>query len=123
MKKFISFFEIPTADFERAVKFYEVVLGVKLEIRGYGENKLMAFFQKDSGKFQGAISYSPHCVPLNNGIFICFQVEDMNATLGLIKENGGTIIHHKQKIEEDGFGYSSLFIDTEGNRIGLASDN
>ena len=123
MEKLISFFEIPATDIKRAVTFYEVVFGIKMETRSYGGNKSMAFFPTEKGKFLGAISRSPKCIPSNNGIFICCRVEDMDATIGRIKESGGTMIHLKQKIEEAGFGYSSIFIDTEGNRVGLASDN
>ena len=32
MKKLVSFFEIPTADFGRAVKFYETVLNLELSV-------------------------------------------------------------------------------------------
>ena len=82
----------------------------------------MAFFPKENGKFQGTISYNPVCVPLSNGVFISFQVDDMQQTLERIKENGGVILHSKEKIREEGFGYSSLFIDSEGNRVGLNSE-
>lgn len=122
MKKFVLFFEIPTDNFERAVKFYQTVFNVELEIRTYGKEKYMAFFPKENGKFQGAISFSTNCKPLNNGVFISFFVDDMDLIIEKIKVNGGTIIHSKQRIEEEGFGYSSLFLDTEGNRIGLSAD-
>ncbi|MCD7901390.1 MAG: VOC family protein [Bacteroides sp.] len=122
MKKFVSYFEIPVANFSRAVKFYELVFNLTLEVRSYGESRKMAFFPKVNGKYEGAISKSPACVPLNNGVFISFQVDNIDLIIERIKENGGIIVHPKQKIEEEGFGYSSLFIDTEGNRIGLSSD-
>lgn len=122
MKKFVSYFEIPTADFNRAIAFYETVFQIKLEKRSYGKDHQKAFFQDVNGKFQGAVSHSPDCVPLNNGVFISFDVEDMDTTIQRVKKSGGKIIHPKQKIEEQGFGYSCLFIDSEGNRIGLSSD-
>lgn len=123
MRKLVSYFEIPTVDFERAVNFYEVVLGVKLEIHTYCEGSQKGFFPKIEGKYQGAVSHSPNCIPLDNGVFISFQVDDMDTIVERVKSTGGTVIHPKMKIEENGFGYSSIFIDTEGNRIGLASDN
>ena len=122
MKKFITYFEIPAADFNRAVKFYETVFGVSLEICSYKGNRQMAFFPGENGKFQGAVSSNPVCIPVNNGVFISFQVDNMEQTLDQIKKMGGTILHSKEKIEEKGFGYSSLFIDSEGNRIGLNSE-
>ena len=38
MKKLVSFFEIPTADFGRAVKFYETVLNLELSVMEYNPN-------------------------------------------------------------------------------------
>ena len=43
MKKLISFFEIPASDFVRAVKFYETVLSLKLDVMECDAEK-MAFF-------------------------------------------------------------------------------
>lgn len=122
MKKFVSYFEIPTADFNRAVTFYETVFHTKLEKHCYGKDHLKAFFPGDNGKYQGAVSHSPDCVPFHNGVFISFEVEDMDRAIQRIENSGGKIIHPKQKIEEEGFGYSCLFMDSEGNRIGLTSD-
>ena len=42
MKKLVSFFEIPTADFGRAVKFYETVLNLELTLMEC-ESEKMAF--------------------------------------------------------------------------------
>lgn len=40
MKKLVSFFEIPAADFSRAVKFYEAVLNLKLNVLDCGTEKI-----------------------------------------------------------------------------------
>ena len=40
MEKFIAFFEIPAADFHRAVGFYETVLDIKLAVSEYEEEKM-----------------------------------------------------------------------------------
>lgn len=45
MKKLIAFFEIPAADFRRAIDFYETVLNMKLPTCECEEEK-MAFFTK-----------------------------------------------------------------------------
>lgn len=46
----------------------------------------------------------------------------MEGTLHAIVENGGKIIRPKTKIEAEGMGYFALFIDCEGNKLGLYSD-
>ena len=43
MEKFIAFFEIPAADFHRAVGFYETVLDIKLAVSEYEEEKMACF--------------------------------------------------------------------------------
>ena len=40
MKKLISWVEIPAADMQRAVTFYEKVLDFKLEILDFGSEKM-----------------------------------------------------------------------------------
>ena len=57
MSKLVSFFEIPAADFDRAVKFYENLFGVKLEVLDCG-HEMMAFFPKEDGVCPGAVSWS-----------------------------------------------------------------
>lgn len=45
----------------------------------------------------------------------------MEETLFRIENNAGEIITSKTKIETEGMGYFSIFIDVEGNRVGLYS--
>ncbi len=52
MKKLVSFFEIPTADFGRAVKFYETVLNLELSVMEC-ESEKMAFFPDEDGLAPG----------------------------------------------------------------------
>ena len=61
MKKLIAFFEIPAADFRRAIDFYETVLNVKLPVFECEEEK-MAFFAEE-GEYVGAISYASGFLP------------------------------------------------------------
>jgi len=60
MKKLIAFFEIPAADFRRAIDFYETVLNMKLPTCECEEEK-MAFFT-EGDEFVGAVSYASDCV-------------------------------------------------------------
>lgn len=118
MKKMISWVEIPALDIERAVTFYNGVLGLKLEILDFGEEK-MACFPGD----EGAISMAPGFKPSKNGILVSLNVEDnLNKALELVKKGGGRIVKPKTKIEAEGRGYFALFIDSEGNKVGLYGD-
>ena len=46
MEKFIAFFEIPAADFHRAVGFYETVLDIKLAVSECEEEKMACFMEQ-----------------------------------------------------------------------------
>ncbi len=105
MKKLVSFFEIPAADFSRAVKFYEAVLNLKLNVLDCGTEK-MAFFPEEEEVTPGAISWAADFLPSKNGVLVSLNVEDMEET----------------KIESDCRGYFAMFSDSEGNTLGLYSD-
>lgn len=121
MKKLVAFFEIPASDFKRAVNFYEKVFNLSLAIMEYGSEK-MAFFPNEDGICPGAISYADNFKPSSDGVLISLNVDDMGEALLAVEENEGRITHPKTKIEDENRGYFSLFIDSEGNRIGLYSD-
>jgi predicted enzyme related to lactoylglutathione lyase len=122
MKNPVAFFEIPAADFRRAVKFYESVLGVSLDAVCDCETEKMAFFPAGNDLYPGAVSWAENFRPSKDGVLIYFQVENMEKTLTAIERNSGKITRTKTKIEAEGRGYFALFIDSEGNRVGLYSD-
>ncbi|MCD7901417.1 MAG: VOC family protein [Bacteroides sp.] len=122
MGKLVAFFEIPAIDFGRSVNFYEKVFNCKLEVMDC-ETEKMAFFPPEDGKCPGAISFAENFKPSENGVLVSLQVKNMEETINHIETNGGKIVHEKMKIEAEGMGYFSIFIDSEGNRIGLYSDN
>jgi uncharacterized protein len=115
MTKLISWVEIPAADFERAVGFYKSVLKIDLQIVEGGEEKMACF---PNG--EGAISFAPNFKPGKDGALVSFNAEkDLDGAIERIEENGGTIVQPKTKIEAEGMGYFAVFIDCEGNKVGL----
>ena len=120
MKKLISFFEIPCSDFNRAVTFYEVVLGIKLDAYDWGHEK-MAMFSDETSKDCGAISWAEDFKPSIGGVLISFNCEEINKALDMVEAHGGKILIPKTKIE-CAEGYFANFVDSEGNRIGLWSE-
>ncbi|MGM0582878.1 MAG: VOC family protein [Bacteroidota bacterium] len=118
MKKLISWVEIPAADFERAVKFYKSVLKIDLQTMDFGEEKMACF---PGG--EGAISFAPNFKPGKNGALVSFNAEqDLEGAIKRIRANGGTILQSKTKIEAEGRGYFAVFVDCEGNKVGLYGD-
>lgn len=115
MKKTIAWVEIPALDMERAVRFYNGLLDLDLEILDFGPEK-MACFPND----EGAISLAPDFNPSENGVLVSLDVEDrLDESLVFVEANGGRILKGRTKIEAEGRDYFALFTDCEGNRIGL----
>ncbi|GAO29523.1 VOC family protein [Geofilum rubicundum] len=115
MEKLISWVEIPAADFQRAVKFYNKVLKLDMKGEDYGTEKMACF---PSG--EGAIVMAEGYAPSKNGVIVSLLVPDsIDLTVARIEENGGKLTHPKTKIEAEGMGYFAVFLDIEGNRIGL----
>ncbi len=115
MEKLISWVEIPTADFDRAVNFYKKVLKLDMKGEDYGTEKMACF---PSG--EGAVVYTPGYAPSQNGVIVSLLVPDsIELTAARIEEMGGRLTQPKTKIEAEGLGYFAVFLDSEGNRIGL----
>jgi len=118
MDKLIAWVEIPSTDFERAVKFYSSVFKLDLtsiccdEVRG----EKMACFPTG----EGAIVYSPYAKPSENGAIVSFTVPDsIEATISRIEHENGKVVIPKTKIEAEGRGYFAVCTDSENNKIGL----
>ncbi|MFO7880817.1 MAG: VOC family protein [Bacteroidales bacterium] len=115
MTKLISWVEIPTQDFGRAVSFYRTVLKIDLEPIDYGREKMACF---PGG--EGAIIYEPDFKPGEDGTLVSFNAEnDLDGAIERIKAEGGKIVRPKTKIDKEGDAYFAVFIDCEGNKAGL----
>ncbi len=118
MKKLISWVEIPAADFNRAVKFYNTILEIDLNVVDCGHEKMACF---PTG--EGAISFADGFNPSADGTLVSLNTgNDLDNTIRRIEANGGRITQPKTKIEAKDMGYFALFIDSEGNRVGLYGD-
>lgn len=115
MQKFISWVEVPSVDFDRAVTFYNSVFKLNLEKHDFGVEK-MAFFPNN----EGAISWAANFNPSKNGVLVSFFVADtIDETLQRVLENKVEIVQVKTKIEAEGRDYFAVFIDSEGNKVGI----
>jgi predicted enzyme related to lactoylglutathione lyase len=116
MDKLIAWVEIPSADFERAVKFYSSVFKMELTPIDCGNGEKMACFPTG----EGAVVYSPHAKPSENGTVVSFTVPDsIDAAILRIEQENGKVIIPKTKIEAEGRGYFAVCMDAENNKIGL----
>ena len=120
MKNLIAFFEIPAADFERAVSFYETVLGLELAIFEY-EHEQMACFIED-GQTVGAIATAPGFQPSTGGVLVHFRCDRIEEAIRRVRKKGGEVVVPKTKIESDYKGHFAVCMDSEGNHFGLYTD-
>ncbi len=117
----VNWFEIPVANMERAIAFYETVLETTLNFNDFGGLK-MAWFpmnEKAPGP-TGTLIQAEAYTPSYEGTMVYFSVDDIEATLGRGTSQGGKVINTKQNIGE--FGFVGHFEDSEGNRVGLHAD-
>ncbi len=122
MSSVINWFDIPATDFERAVKFYETILDIRL----MQENMLgarMAIFPANPGEATGAVMARDGVAPATGGTTIYLKAgPDLGIALARVQMAGGNVLHPKTFIKE-GMGYFGLLLDTEGNSVGLHSPN
>ena len=120
----VGWFEIPVADMERAIKFYEAVFDFKLQREKMGPLDMAWFPWLDEGMGSaGSLVYSPgNYKPSADGALLYFTAfsGDVSIELKRVKANGGKVLMERTLITED-LGYMGLFLDTEGNRIALHS--
>jgi predicted enzyme related to lactoylglutathione lyase len=118
----IGWFDIYVSDMSRAVSFYENVLQLKLAPMGdpTGDTQMMSF-PSDMGSYGagGALVKSNHARPGVGGTLVYFSVEDCAQAESRVANSGGKVIRPKFSIGE--FGWVVLFVDTEGNMVGLSS--
>jgi predicted enzyme related to lactoylglutathione lyase len=119
MQNAINWFEIPAADFDRAVTFYNAVLGAEIQKAEFmGEPQ--AFFPSDMTSVGGAIVKSDRLTPSMTGTLIYLNlgtVENLEQALGRVESSGGKLLMPKTDIGDPGF--IGIIQDSEGNGIGL----
>lgn len=116
----LGWFEISVTDFQRACAFYEEVLGVKLEVLDLGD-MLMALLPAEDGGVGGALQHDAAARPSEHGTVVYLEAgPDLQPALDRVVQAGGRVTVPKSLVPGDQ-GYYALFIDSEGNRVGLMS--
>lgn len=114
-------FEIQADDVERAKKFYESVLGWKVEQIMTAEQGGMDYWGITTGESGPGINGGLYQRPKDDDKFYLYdctvQIADIDQAMEAVKANGGTIT--KEKMEIPGVGWFAGAKDTEGNRFGL----
>lgn len=122
----ITGFEIPVTDIERAIRFYESILDIKLVRRKDGEEEA-AFFpynpniiQASSGRVTGVLSQSSVNQPSSNGTIVYINASPrIQEVIDRVERCGGKVIMPKTEIPA---GFISIIHDSEGNKVGLYAE-
>jgi uncharacterized protein len=118
MKHLINWVEIPVTNMPRASRFYAEILGIKFIEMEIGPVKYGLFPTEDRLNC-GALAQGEYYKPSADGVTIYLDGgSDLSNILSKVQSAGGTIIMEKTFLSNEA-GYIGLFIDSEGNRIGL----
>ena len=122
MNSYISIFEIPATDISRAIEFYQAILdmniekvempGMEMGILPYEEQAVTGVILKEEGLRPSADGVT---IYLNGG-------ENLQIILDRVEKNSGKIVIPKTAHADD-MGYFAIFLDSEGNKMGLHSPN
>ena len=123
MANAINWFEIPATNFDRAINFYNTVLGAPMQHVGEMAGNKMAFFPTEGQAVGGAVVAGEGYTPNANGTLVYLNGgEDLSTPLSRVDAAGGNVVMPKTKISDE-IGHMAYFFDTEGNKIALHSPN
>lgn len=123
--------EIYVEDMARAQKFYETVLGLKMEAapmpegmdaeEGSDEYFEMIFFpgDMDAPGIGGSLVKSAMFKPGAGGTLNYFSCEDCAVEIARVTAAGGKVLNEKMSIGQ--YGFCGICNDTEGNVVGFHS--
>jgi predicted enzyme related to lactoylglutathione lyase len=121
MNNAIHWFEIFVSDMDRAARFYETALGIKLHREVFNGTQ-HAIFAADKTGVAGALVYDPKQPAGGSGGTIVYLNAQgkLDETLARTPQAGGTVLLAKTDIGDPGF--IAKLRDTEGNVIGLHAE-
>jgi predicted enzyme related to lactoylglutathione lyase len=112
----ITWFEIPAADFARAVRFYEAIFASPLLHDAAWPN--LAIFPYERPGVSGAIAAGDGHRPSLNGTVVYLNCDGrIEQVLSRVEKAGGSVVEPKNHIA--GVGWVAQIHDSEGNRVGL----
>jgi uncharacterized protein len=112
----ISWFEIPTSDFPRAIRFYETIFASPLQHLADWPN--LAIFPYQRPGVSGALAIGEGHRPSPDGVVIYLVCDGrIDEVLGRVAGAGGKIVEPKNHLP--GVGWVAQILDSEGNRVGL----
>lgn len=119
----INWFEIPAIDLERAFAFYATILNGNVRKGTFGNGDLILFnVPFNTGEaVGGSIVVRPDLTPTTEGPVLYLNAfGKLSEAVAKVEGAGGRIV--LPEINLGKFGFAAVIIDSEGNRIGLLSN-
>jgi predicted enzyme related to lactoylglutathione lyase len=118
-------FEMPAENKKRMSDFYSKAFGWQTQQLGPEMGEYVLVSTTDTGQYgmpknPGTINggfYQKTDDPVSNHPSVVISVDDINESVGKVKNSGGKILGEVQEIP--GIGKYISFVDTEGNRVGM----
>jgi len=104
---------IPAPDLEKAKAFYQRVFGWRVQANVPGPR----YWFFESGNVGGA--FNGNTKPAVGSVVLVLRVEDMDAAITKIQENGGKVTQEPSAIGEADPGRDAYFLDPNGNEMGV----
>ncbi len=122
MASALNWFEIPATDIERAITFYNTILAQSITSMDYGNTKMAIFpYDQEKGESGGAIVAGDNYVPSAEGSIVYINCNpDLQPVLDRVEAAGGKALTAKIDLGENG--RMAYIIDSEGNKVGLHSN-
>lgn len=116
MSNVVSWFEIPTTDLDRAVRFYETMLGASLKREVFGGTPHAMFLADKAAS--GALIHDKKRKPSTEGSLVYLDAKkDLDGCVERAVRAGGRVVLPRTDIGDPGF--IAVVADTEGNHIAL----
>jgi len=115
-----AWFEIPTADLDRAQRFYETILEQPLQRQRFSGTDIVVFPRGDTPNATGALINLEDCEPSVQGSIVYPSVDDLRPVLDRAERSGADTLVSRTALPP-GMGFFAQFRDCEGNRVGLWS--
>lgn len=118
LQRFFIWVEIPVRDLNRSKTFYERIFQIEMQSMPIGDTEY-AFFPVQEQFNGGALVKGPNHKPSADGVTVYLDGSpDLGIILSRVNEAGGEVIMEKTYTGNNA-GYLGMFLDSEGNRIGL----
>ena len=115
----VVWFDIPSVELDRAVRFYSAVMGTKIDIATHGDLRIGVLPHGD-GDVAGCLYHSKEDQPSASGPLLYINADGrLDAAIAAVESHGGKVLQAKHSIGQ--WGWRAIVLDSEGNRIALHS--